>query len=72
MLDINDKEPKQSVNFIGPLNGDVASGFYLYPLYPNVPKTGDQLGGAQSDPRFQLNFKMDGPVRLWRTTPYAD
>lgn len=72
MLDINDKEPKQSVNFIGPLNGDVVSGFYLYPLYPNVPKTGDQLGGAQSDPRFQLNFKMDGPVRLWRTTPYAD
>ena len=72
MLDINDKEPKQSVNFMGPLNGDVTSGFFLYPLYKNVPTTGNVAQGAKDDPRFKLNFIMDGPVRLWKTTPYAD
>lgn len=72
MLDINGQEPKQSVNFIGPLNGDVTSGFYLYPLYPGVPDTGNVAQGAKDDPRFKLNFIMDGPVRLWKTTPYAD
>ena len=72
MLDINDKEPKQSVNFMGPLNGDVTSGFFLYPLYKNVPTTGNVAQGAKDDSRFKLNFIMDGPVRLWKTTPYAD
>ncbi len=72
MLDINDKEPKQSVNFIGPLNGNITSGFYQYPLYTNVPTTGNVAQGAKDDPRFKLNFIMDGPVRLWKTIPYAD
>ena len=72
MLDINGKEPKQSVNFIGPLNGNITSGFYQYPLYTNVPTTGNVAQGAKDDPRFKLNFIMDGPVRLWKTTPYAD
>ncbi len=72
MLDINNNEPKQSVNFIGPLNGNITSGFYQYPLYTNVPTTGNVAQGAKDDPRFKLNFIMDGPVRLWKTTPYAD
>lgn len=72
MLDINGKEPKQSVNFIGPLNGNITSGFYQYPLYTNVPTTGNVAQGAKDDPRFKLNFIMDGPVRLWKITPYAD
>lgn len=72
MLDINDKEPKQSVNFIGPLNGNITSGFYQYPLYTNVPTTGNVAQGAKDDSRFKLNFIMDGPVRLWKTIPYAD
>lgn len=72
MLDINGKEPKQSVNFIGPLNGNITSGFYQYPLYTNVPTTGNVAQGAKDDWRFKLNFIMDGPVRLWKTIPYAD
>lgn len=72
MLDINGKEPKQSVNFIGPLNGNITSGFYQYPLYTNVPTTGNVAQGAKDDWRFKLNFIMDGPIRLWKTIPYAD
>lgn len=72
MLDINNKEPKLSVNFMGPLNGDVTSGFFLYPLYTNVPTTGNVAQGAKDDSRFKLNFIMDGPIRLWKKTPYAN
>ena len=73
MLDINGDAPKQSVNFMGPLsNAGVMGGFFYYQLYKTVPVNGNDRGDALADPNFKLGFIMDGPIRLWKTTPYAD
>ena len=73
MLDINGHAPKQSVNFMGPLsNAGVMGGFFYYQLYKTVPVNGNDRGDALADPNFKLGFIMDGPIRLWKTIPYAD
>lgn len=72
MLGLNTVRPKQAVAFIGSQGGDETCGFFQHYLYVNVPVTGDVAQGAKDDPRFKINFIMSGPVRLWKTTPYAD
>ena len=72
MLGLGGVRPKQAVAFMGSQAGDKTCGFFQHYLYVNVPVTGNVAQGAKDDPRFKINFIMSGPVRLWKTTPYAD
>ena len=72
MLGLGGVRPKQAVAFMGSQGGDQTCGFFQHYLYINVPTTGNVAQGAKDDPRFKLNFIMSAPVRLWKTTPYAD
>ena len=69
MLGLGGVRPKQAVAFIGSQGGDEVCGFFQHYLYVNVPVNGDQ---NNTDPRYKKNFIMSAPVRLWKTTPYAD
>ena len=69
MLGLGGVLPKQSVTFVGSNGGDETGGFFQHYLYVNVPTNGDQ---NNTDPRYKKNFIMSAPVRLWKTTPYAD
>ena len=69
MLGLGGVLPKQAVAFIGSLGGNETCGFFQHYLYINVPVNGDQ---NNADPRYKKNFIMSAPVRLWKTTPYAD
>ena len=73
MLGLGGVLPKQAVAFMGSQGGDETCGFFQHYLYVNVPATGDRTdGGAMGDSRYKVNFYMSAPVRLWKTTPYAD
>ena len=72
MLGLGGVRPKQAVAFMGSLGGDETCGFFQHYLYINVPTTGNVAQGAKDDPRFKINFIMSAPVRLWKTSPYAD
>ena len=73
MLGLNTVRPKQAVAFIGSQGGNETCGFFQHYLYVNVPVNGDRTdGGAMGDTRYKVNFIMSAPVRLWKTTPYAD
>ena len=72
MLGLEGVLPKQAVAFIGSQGGNETCGFFQHYLYVNVPTTGNVAQGAKDDPRFKINFIMSAPVRLWKTTPYAD
>ena len=72
MLGLGGVRPKQAVAFIGSQGGNETCGFFQHYLYINVPTTGNVAQGAKDDPRFKINFIMSAPVRLWKTTPYAD
>ena len=69
MLGLGGVLPKQAVAFIGSQGGNETCGFFQHYLYINVPVNGDQ---NNADPRYKKNFIMSAPVRLWKTTPYAD
>ena len=69
MLGLGGVLPKQSVTFVGSNGGDETGGFFQHYLYVNVPVNGDH---DNADPRYKKNFIMSAPVRLWKTTPYAD
>ena len=69
MLGLGGVRPKQAVTFIGSQGGDETSGFFKHYLYVNVPVNGDR---DNADSRYKKNFIMSAPVRLWKTTPYAD
>ena len=73
MLGLGGVLPKQAVAFMGSQGGDETCGFFQHYLYVNVPATGDRTdGGAMGYSRYKVNFYMSAPVRLWKTTPYAD
>ena len=73
MLGLGGVLPKQAVAFMGSQGGNEICGFFQHYLYVNVPATGDRTdGGAMGDSRYKVNFYMSAPVRLWKTTPYAD
>ena len=72
MLGLRGVRPKQAVAFMGSLGGDETCGFFQHYLYINVPTTGNVAQGAKDDLRFKINFIMSAPVRLWKTSPYAD
>ena len=72
MLGLGGVRPKQAVAFMGSLGGDETCGFFQHYLYINVPTTGNVAQGAKDDPRFKINFIMSAPIRLWKTSPYAD
>ena len=73
MLGLGGVLPKQAVAFMGSQGGDETCGFFQHYLYVNVPVDGNRTdGGAMGDSRYKLNFYMSAPVRLWKTTPYAD
>ena len=69
MLGLHGVLPKQAVAFIGSQGGDEVCGFVKHYLYVNVPVNGDQ---DNADSRYKKNFIMSAPIRLWKTTPYAD
>ena len=69
MLGLGGVLPKQAVAFIGSQGGDETCGFVKHYLYVNVPVNGDQ---DNADSRYKKNFIMSAPIRLWKTTPYAD
>ena len=69
MLGLHGVLPKQAVAFIGSQGGDETCGFFQHYLYVNVPVNGDR---DNADSRYKKNFIMSAPVRLWKTTPYAD
>ena len=69
MLGLGGVLPKQSVTFVGSNGGDKTGGFFQHYLYVNVPVNGDH---DNADLRYKKNFIMSAPVRLWKTTPYAD
>lgn len=69
MLGLLNVLPKQSVTFVGSNGGGETGGFFQHYLYVNVPVNGDH---DNADPRYKKNFIMSAPVRLWKTTPYAD
>ena len=69
MLGLGGVLPKQSVTFVGSNGGDETGGFFQHYLYVNVPVNGDH---DNADSRYKKNFIMSAPVRLWKTTPYAD
>ena len=69
MLGLDGVLPKQSVTFVGSNGGDETGGFFQHYLYVNVPVNGDH---DNADLRYKKNFIMSAPVRLWKTTPYAD
>ena len=73
MLGLGGVLPKQAVAFMGSQGGNETCGFFQHYLYVNVPVNGDRTdGGAMGDSRYKVNFYMSAPVRLWKTTPYAD
>ena len=69
MLGLNGVLPKQSVTFVGSNGGGETGGFFQHYLYVNVPTNGNS---DNADSRYKKNFIMSAPVRLWKTTPYAD
>ncbi|MBF1484266.1 MAG: hypothetical protein HXN68_04915, partial [Prevotella pallens] len=73
MLGLDNVLPKQAVAFMGSQGGNETCGFFQHYLYVNVPVNGDRTdGGAMGDLRYKVNFIMSAPVRLWRTSPYAN
>ena len=73
MLGLGGVLPKQAVAFMGSQGGNETCGFFQHYLYVNVPTDGNRTdGGAMGDSRYKVNFIMSAPVRLWRTSPYAN
>ncbi|WP_424041193.1 hypothetical protein [Prevotella pallens] len=72
MQDNAHQAPKLSVTFRYSVVADDISGFFNCYLYTRTPLNQNEKKPYVNDPRFVENLIMKAPVRLWKTTPYAD
>ena len=72
MQDNAHKAPKLSVTFRYSVVADDISGFFNCYLYTRTPLNQNEKKSYVNDSRFVVNLIMKAPVRLWKTTPYAD
>ena len=72
MQDNAHQAPKLSVTFRYSVVADDISGFFNCYLYTRTPLDQDHKKSYVNDPRFVEGLIMKAPVRLWKTTPYAD
>ena len=72
MQDNAHKAPKLSVTFRYSVVADDISGFFNCYLYTRTPLKQDHKESYVNDSRFVEGLIMKAPVRLWKTTPYAD
>ena len=72
MQDNAHQAPKLSVTFRYSVVADDVSGFFNCYLYTRTPLNQNEKKPYVNDPRFVENLIMKAPVRLWKTTPYAD
>ena len=72
MRDVAQKPSKLSVTFRYSVVADDISGFYNCLLFTRTPSDQDHKKPYVNDSRFVEGLIMKAPVRLWKTTPYAD
>ena len=72
MQDNAHQAPKLSVTFRYSVVADDVSGFFNCYLYTRTPLNQNEKKPYVHDSRFVENLIMKAPVRLWKTTPYAD
>ena len=72
MQDNGHKAPKLSATFRYSVVADDISGFFNCYLYTRTPLNQNEKKSYVHDTRFVENLIMKAPVRLWKTTPYAD
>ena len=72
MQDNTHQAPKLSVTFRYSVVADDVSGFFNCYLYTRTPLNQNEKKSYVNDSRFVVNLIMKAPVRLWKTTPYAD
>ena len=72
MQDNAHQAPKLSVTFRYSVVADDVSGFFNCYLYTRTPLNQNEKKPYVNDSRFVENLIMKAPVRLWKTTPYAD
>lgn len=72
MQDNDHKAPKLSATFRYSVVADDISGFFNCYLYTRTPLNQNEKKSYVHDTRFVENLIMKAPVRLWKTTPYAD
>jgi len=72
MQDNAHQAPKLSVTFRYSVVADDISGFFNCYLYTRTPLDQDHKKSYVNDSRFVEGLIMKAPVRLWKTTPYAD
>lgn len=72
MRDVAQKPSKLSVTFRYSVVADDVSGFFNCLLFTRTPSDQDHKKSYVNDTRFVEGLIMKAPVRLWKTTPYAD
>ena len=72
MQDNAHQAPKLSVTFRYSVVADDISGFFNCYLYTRTPLNQNEKKSYVNDTRFVEGLIMKAPVRLWKTTPYAD
>lgn len=72
MQDNAHQAPKLSATFRYSVVADDVSGFFNCYLYTRTPLNQNEKKPYVNDSRFVENLIMKAPVRLWKTTPYAD
>ena len=72
MQDNAHQAPKLSATFRYSVVADDISGFFNCYLYTRTPLNQNEKKSYVHDSRFVENLIMKAPVRLWKTTPYAD
>ena len=72
MQDNDHKAPKLSATFRYSVVADDISGFFNCYLYTRTPLNQNEKKPYVNDSRFVEGLIMKAPVRLWKTTPYAD
>ena len=72
MQDNAHQAPKLSVTFRYSVVADDVSGFFNCYLYTRTPLNQNEKKPYVNDSRFVEGLIMKAPVRLWKTTPYAD
>ena len=72
MQDNAHQAPKLSVTFRYSVVADDVSGFFNCYLYTRTPLNQNEKKSYVNDTRFVEGLIMKAPVRLWKTTPYAD
>lgn len=72
MQDNAHQAPKLSATFRYSVVADDISGFFNCYLYTRTPLNQNEKKSYVNDTRFVEGLIMKAPVRLWKTTPYAD